>query len=553
MNSTKAKRRAVGGFETSPLTQSATTSEADYDEDLMDELDTAQVHEATPIHVSKKPIMPVFSRQPSASYPVDPKSSPSTTPVASPLPSSVFPSPSPTRPLPRSPSGSLLSATPQQQDDGVVVAKKMKIETGIAAKIADLQRSFSRGSPASLSPSPNGKSPEAGGASSIYQRATALRTTPPRSSSMAWQQNRPTSKASFSSYGTDSPDQERAGYSSVVGSRINGYNQQAQEKPAKPDTISVTATIVRTDRPQNPTLVPPTAGDPLELLESPLTVTHARTAQVASQKQQLTTSNLQHAHPRLSMSSNGLRSESTTSLTTATDGREQSATGRHSTDSQGGWRIGRRTSRSETKSPSSPTLSRSSFETVGSGDGSAEPQSKQDGKKKGSRASRLMRRMSSSMSSIAAVGRLPLGPLSPQSLRPDDASTTAQYAAMPISPVLEAPPRPAATDIGDLNVQFPDTLLWKRRWVEIDGGGALVLKPYGADRSAAAAPGAVKRFHLTEFEPPFAPDLERQEMPHSIILDFKDGRSLQLSCASPAGQKGVLQCKFGGVPFGANE
>lgn len=53
--------------------------------------------------------------------------------------------------------------------------------------------------------------------------------------------------------------------------------------------------------------------------------------------------------------------------------------------------------------------------------------------------------------------------------------------------------KPPRIEVGDLNVQFPDTLvsshviksghmlivlkLWKRRWIEIDDLGYLVLKP----------------------------------------------------------------------------
>jgi hypothetical protein len=113
-----------------------------------------------------------------------------------------------------------------------------------------------------------------------------------------------------------------------------------------------------------------------------------------------------------------------------------------------------------------------------------------------------------------------------------------------IAEVSEAVSRPAAVDIGDLNVQFPDTLLWKRRWVEVDGEGFIVLKPIEQGGVAKAAGKlSVKKYHLSEFREPFAPDLERQEMPDSVILDFRDGRTVQLSCGSVAEQRGVLRCE----------
>jgi len=114
-----------------------------------------------------------------------------------------------------------------------------------------------------------------------------------------------------------------------------------------------------------------------------------------------------------------------------------------------------------------------------------------------------------------------------------------------IAEVSEAVPRPAAIDVGDLNVQFPDTLLWKRRWVEVDGDGFIVLKPIeqGGGVTKGAGKLTVKRYHLSDFREPFAPDLERQEMPDSVILDFRDGRTVQLSCGSMAEQRGVLRCE----------
>jgi hypothetical protein len=546
--SVKARRHGMAA----PLTVNVSDcSDADYDDDLMDELDSAEVVEAKSISVSKSPISPFFPRRPSTNFSVEGKSSPYITAMPARVPSPQPPSP---RFPPegfganmvRSPSGTLLSPLPQHHGETIALAKEVKIGTGIAAKIADLQRSFSRGSTASLTPSPNSRTAETAGRPSVYQRASALRTTPPRASSAGWQHKTPASKASFSSVDTESPERERPhlplNIPPTIGSRISVYNQPP-EKPTKPDTVSVTATIVRADNPQPPSLLPPTAYTPLELHESPLIVTHERAQPPAPIQPPAQPQIREHrAQSTVSLAAPTIgRSESTTSLATATSPtettKEPSGPARRSTDS--GWRLGRRLSRSEAKSPTSPTLVRSlsntSLDTAASGDSGKE---NKEEKKKGSRASRLIRRMSNSMSSLASVSRLSLGQLSPTAQRADDAFMP------PISPVLEAPPRPLPTDIGDLNVQFPDTLLWKRRWVEIDAQGFIVLKPYGANDRATAANGIVKKYPLNEFNSPFAPDLERQEMPNSIILDFKDGRTLQLSCQSPTGQKAVLKCKF---------
>jgi hypothetical protein len=73
--------------------------------------------------------------------------------------------------------------------------------------------------------------------------------------------------------------------------------------------------------------------------------------------------------------------------------------------------------------------------------------------------------------------------------------------------------------------------------------------------------GVIRRYHLAEFHPPFAPDLERQEMPNSeqlndqcminianrssgIILDFRDGRTLQCALQTPISQRQILKSMF---------
>lgn len=71
---------------------------------------------------------------------------------------------------------------------------------------------------------------------------------------------------------------------------------------------------------------------------------------------------------------------------------------------------------------------------------------------------------------------------------------------------------PKGMVVGDLNVQFPDTLLWKRRWVEIDSFGNVVLSPA---REEERSRGVKRKFHLSEFRQPIMPPQHRQELPHS--------------------------------------
>jgi hypothetical protein len=51
---------------------------------------------------------------------------------------------------------------------------------------------------------------------------------------------------------------------------------------------------------------------------------------------------------------------------------------------------------------------------------------------------------------------------------------------------------------------------------------------------------AVKKFPLVDFKPPFVPDLDRQELSHSVILEMDDGTALQVACEDSMTQRQVL-------------
>jgi hypothetical protein len=78
-------------------------------------------------------------------------------------------------------------------------------------------------------------------------------------------------------------------------------------------------------------------------------------------------------------------------------------------------------------------------------------------------------------------------------------------------------------------VQFPDAMLWKRRWIEIDGTGHLIFT--AAARHSSVSKSFNSKFHLKELGPPFIPDMDRQEMPHSVICDLVHGEG-SIQCAS---------------------
>lgn len=53
--------------------------------------------------------------------------------------------------------------------------------------------------------------------------------------------------------------------------------------------------------------------------------------------------------------------------------------------------------------------------------------------------------------------------------------------------------------------------------------------------------GAAKRFPLTDFRMPYIPDLDRQELPFSVMLDFVDGgTTVQAACEDAMTHRQVL-------------
>ncbi|KZF26661.1 hypothetical protein L228DRAFT_16526 [Xylona heveae TC161] len=145
--------------------------------------------------------------------------------------------------------------------------------------------------------------------------------------------------------------------------------------------------------------------------------------------------------------------------------------------------------------------------------------------KKSSRASRILRRMSAFSSPTKKSSANTTGP----SVKGEPLQDRSNQQQLP----------QGVQEIGEVNVQFPDTLLWKRRCLKMDGQGFISLAMAKADENSRAF---TKRYHLSEFYEPAIPDLDRQELPHSVILDFQDGGgTLQCACENPTGQAQLLQ------------
>ncbi|KAL1844394.1 hypothetical protein VTJ49DRAFT_73 [Mycothermus thermophilus] len=178
-----------------------------------------------------------------------------------------------------------------------------------------------------------------------------------------------------------------------------------------------------------------------------------------------------------------------------------------------------------------------------SGSGPASP-------KGASRATRFMRRLSNTLS----PGRKNTSPSISPTVAEENAAEVeaASRGSTATGGNSSAPPAQQQPTIvafmGDVNVQFPDNLLWKRRSMCLDSQGFLILSStQGSAMLHPPAPGKdrhgalVKRYHMSEFKPPFTPDVELQELPNSVVLDFISGSGLQVACEDRAGQMNILR------------
>ena len=168
---------------------------------------------------------------------------------------------------------------------------------------------------------------------------------------------------------------------------------------------------------------------------------------------------------------------------------------------------------------------------------------------KASRTSRFMRRLSNTL--VAGRTKNGVPSISPTVAEENAADveaasrgSTATTAAAQSQPTIVA-------FMGDVNVQFPDNLLWKRRSICLDSQGFLILSAVsGTPMLPTTIPGKdklgamVKRYHMSDFKPPYAPDVELQELPNSVVLDLVDGSGLQIACEDRAGQMSILHSEF---------
>ena len=389
---------------------SAENSEVDYlsDDSFMEELQSAKLEEAMPMSVSKSPIMPFFPRKTSSPEVVVPKRSAS---QQLPRLGGVSSEPSGPRKL----SGPWL--THSNTDTAVVAAKKINVGSGISQRIKALAEKSNRDSTASLSPilTPDGAS------SIVAQRKSSFFSTPPDSDLVGGKSVNRLSRASFINVSRSTTPEPKPTIQPPPATTPKTHKTvcNVQQESEKPESVQVTARIVRDAKLQKPALTMPAESSPLELHQSPIIIDHQKSTRP-------TTSSSRHSPIKAEPASPGPPSSSQSHDPTSSLPRSSS---------ESSWRsFGRRLSESKNGGPPR-NMSTHSFD-VSSGD--EKPVKKE---KKDSRTSKLFKRMSS-ISSITRKNSAP--------------NITEAAPSIPL-PSLREPP--SAVQVGDLNIQFPDTLV----------------------------------------------------------------------------------------------
>ncbi|KAL3423217.1 hypothetical protein PVAG01_04964 [Phlyctema vagabunda] len=538
-------------------------SEANFssDDELMDELQSAVFQEAKPISVSKSPLSPVFPHPQKADRDAFPRA------FSNPIPRDsakadalLHPEAGGARPSSRSSSASAAYLNRINQQNSAPVAKKVNLGSGISQRIKALEQlsSLAPGAPA-----PGSSGPPPGTSPAFFSVRKSVVRPVSRTPSIAERANSLTKNSPGNSR-ESSPEafklRERSG--SVQG-RLDSFKgtavPQIQQARGRPESISVTARIIRDPNqpfPQKPELGKDISDyAPLNLKQSPLVIDHQR----GNTLPPLETSRKTIEERRsLSPSKTDRRSSVTSTMSAVkdiiNDKRNSFAERRRSINLEP--LVPSSALKSPSRPPSahtSPTrhrpmsiMSRSSISgpsTVSPPPTSHSSSSVNDDKseKKSNRATRMLRRMSSSFSNNRKNNPTAISPTLREDPEPVAQDIDARSIISSYTTQASTAP-PTVSNVGDVNVQFPDTLLWKRRSMGLDSQGFLVLAPALSAHKAGdkANIGATRRFHLNEFRRPYIPDMEMEELPNSVVLDFVEGGGLQVACEDRAGQGRIL-------------
>ncbi|KAI0115027.1 hypothetical protein F4814DRAFT_302811 [Daldinia grandis] len=565
-----AKRRTVGTIRTE-LTKTAPHSEASdplLDDALMEELQSATLQEAKPMLVSKSPITPVFPNSGFA-RPGPPLSRAVSNPMRGPLlaPSDV--SQSSARSVSAGGAALLHNITRQSSNAGLQ-AKKNNLGSSISQRIKALEKLSGPGGPEEVRPK------TAAPSSAFFSVRRQSIREPPRSPSVVDHPGSPEQYIPTAEQSREGPPKlsgaERRERSRSVASRLSMFEIPTQNSPrGRPESIQVTARIVR-DPSQNLPGKPEVNASPsdypqLELKQSPLIVDLQRPElsqpipePVPTPLVQVSRETIQERRDKKSTPDDGEKKHRRSSLSIVKDfiKDRRTSTASKSSDnlaimspngskspnrppsthqSNGGF--ARRLSISSHRSSFSRERENSTSTPIGSpavlsDSGSGDDDKKSD-KKSETRASRFMRRLSNSLSGNRKV-------TSPH-ISPTVAEEDADQVVAPTTNVSLSSQLAVVAYMGDVNVQFPDNLLWKRRSMSLDTQGFLFLSAIqgaatgGKDKAVAAG---AKRYHLSDFRAPYIPDVEIQELPNSVVLDLVEGSCLQIACEDRAGQLNIL-------------
>ncbi|KAK5122106.1 hypothetical protein LTR85_004352 [Meristemomyces frigidus] len=501
--------------------------EADFtsDDEFLEELHSATFQDAKPMTV-RSPMVPSFDRRPSAISVVSDRSVASVKSINIRRSSSNLLeqfSDSSNRMSPDTLEASSgrsqsISSPPLERGDSSQGLRR-NVSTGITKRIQALAEVSSRET------SPNGTerpfTPESMTQNTWRERKSAVRS-PPRSRT-----------SSFKSIARQSGGM--SGYiSGTTTPGANGYQQpepvwNVQHDPvSNRDSVSVTARIVRS---YTGTGAEDTTQADGPLQQSQLVVNHKRAS--------ASTSRSDNPLPPLNVNPNPTpqKSDSAPSVLAHSPTRTRGSTEYRTLHSSSHNRKSFGRYRQQAMSPITPSPEdfppppsnavnpRSSF--ASSSDEPVAP-------KEGTRTSRFFKRMSN-LGGGGGHKRKASGQISFNTASTHDMPTFAQRSNSANTDKSDMPP---PVVVGELNSQFPDSLLWKRRLVEIDDAGYLVFTISQAmDIQKRVVP---KKYHLSEFKMPYVPDLDRQELPHSVMLDFVDGATLQAACEDAMTHRQVL-------------
>jgi hypothetical protein len=548
------RRRALMEPIRTDLQMSRPNSEVDFlnNEAFMDELQSATVQEAKPISVAKSPMTPAFPR--------DAKKGPSVSDRFS----RAFSNPSKKDNQHLTPqqqetkrsvsAGSAYLNRINQQSSSSPVIKKVNVGSGISQRIKALEKlSSTTGTPVA----PQGTGPAVGATPTFFAVRKSQSAGGSKSPSIAERANSLTRQSPSPSMSRDSsPEQfKNRDRSYSIKNRTDAFNSSptnTHTTRARPESISVTARIIRDpNHPYSAKSDMPSDYTTLSLKQSPLVIDHQKFKPAPVQQP------MKESIENKELPSTPAKKERRSSITVVkeliSETRNSFAERRKSMTIEPGILSSAMSMRSPSRpssthqgssgrplSISSRRSSREFGNVMSSTSSILSPStSEENNEKKASRASRMLHRMSSSFSSSRKTLSHAMSPTVREESEPPATGvsmSTSNYSSM-------SGPATTMVEMGDVNVQFPDNLLWKRRAMRLDSQGFLILTQSQAGKSTDKAAG-VKKYHLSDFRTPAIPDMEAEELPNSVVLDFVDGSGLQFACEDRGGQVWVLQSKW---------